>query len=77
MNELGGAWRTYGEGKCTQGLVLKLERKTPLRKHRRRWEDNIKIVLQEVRRGYKLVRSGSSRDMLWALVKAEMNLRFL
>jgi len=76
MNCAGYGERT-GRGSVYRLLVLRPEGKTPLGKRRRRWEDNIKIVLQEVRRGYKLVRSGSSRDMLWALVKAEMNLRFL
>jgi hypothetical protein len=39
MGERGGAYR---------GLVWKLEGKRPLRRSRRRWEDNIGIDLQEV-----------------------------
>jgi hypothetical protein len=30
-------------------LVGKSERKTPLGRHRRRWDDNIKINLREIR----------------------------
>jgi len=46
---MGGAYSTYGE---TRGvyrvLVGKTEGKGPLGKRRRRWENNIKMVLQEV-----------------------------
>jgi len=35
-------------------LVGKLERKRPLRRPRRRWEDNIKMDLQEVGWGHSL-----------------------
>jgi hypothetical protein len=38
-------------------LVGKLEGKRPLERPRRRWEDNIKMDLQEV--GYGMDRSGS------------------
>ena len=41
-------------------LVLKPEGKRPLGRPRRRWEDNIKMVLQEVGcGGYGLDRAGS------------------
>ena len=48
-NELGGACGVYGGGeRCAQGLVVKPEGKRPLGRPRRRWEDNIKMDLQEV-----------------------------
>ena len=37
-----------GEEKRIQGLMGKPERKRPLGRPRRRWEDNIKMGLQEV-----------------------------
>ena len=40
-------------------LVGKTEGKKPLGRHKRRWEDNIKMDLQEVRWGYGLDRAGS------------------
>jgi len=54
-DEIGGACGTYGrEGereRCIQDLVGKPERKRPLGRHRRVWEDNIKMNLQEIRCG--------------------------
>jgi hypothetical protein len=48
-------WSTYGErrGAC-RVLVKKPGGKGTLRRLRRRWEDNIKVVLQEVGRGHGL-----------------------
>ena len=44
-----GACSTYEGGeRCIQGLVGRLDGKRPLGRPRRRWEDNIKIDLQEV-----------------------------
>jgi hypothetical protein len=40
-------------------LVGKPEDKRPLGRHRRRWENNIKMDLQEVGWGYGLDRAGS------------------
>jgi hypothetical protein len=46
-NEMGWACGTYGGGeRCAQ--VGKPEGKRPLGRPRRRWEDNIKMDLQEV-----------------------------
>jgi hypothetical protein len=51
-DEMGGACGTYGrEERCMRDLVGKPERKRPLGRHRRVWEDNIKTNLQEIRRG--------------------------
>jgi hypothetical protein len=37
-----------GEGRCLQGLVGRPERKRPLVRTKRRWEDNIKLDLREI-----------------------------
>jgi hypothetical protein len=56
-------------------LVGKPEGKRPLGKPRRRWEDNIKMNLQEVRCGCKDWNElAHNRDRWWALVNAVMNL---
>ena len=48
-NEMGGACGTYGGGeRVYRVLVGKPEGKRPLGRPRRRWEDNIKMDLQEV-----------------------------
>ena len=66
MGERRGAYRV---------LVGKLERKSPLRRLRRRWKDNIKIDLQEVGcGGMDWIELAQDRDRCWALVNAVMNL---
>jgi hypothetical protein len=48
-NEIGGACSTYGEKRGVyRVLVGKPEGKRPLGRPRRRWEDNIKLDLQEL-----------------------------
>jgi len=48
-NEIGGACNTYGDRRGAYWvLVRKPEEKRPLGRPRRRWEDNIKMGLQEV-----------------------------
>jgi hypothetical protein len=47
-NEMGGACGAYGGGGVHRVLVGNPERKRPLGRPRRRWEDNIKMNLQEV-----------------------------
>jgi hypothetical protein len=47
VNEMGGACSAYGRG-VYRVLVGKPDGKTPLRRPRRRWEDNIKTGLKEV-----------------------------
>jgi len=57
-------------------LVGKPEGKRPLVRPRRRWEDNIKMDLQEVGcGGMEWIELYRHRDRLRALVKAVMNLR--
>jgi hypothetical protein len=77
-NETVGACSTYGgEGRCVQGLVGKPEGKSPLRRHRRRWEDNIKMHFQEVRcRGMDWIELAQDRDKRRALANEVMNFRF-
>jgi hypothetical protein len=48
-NEMTGACSTYGEGRCVyRVLVGKPEGKRPLGRPRLRWEDNVRMDLQEV-----------------------------
>jgi hypothetical protein len=48
-NEMGEVRRTYGESRgAYRVLVWRPEGKRPLGRPRRRWEDNIKMDLQEV-----------------------------
>jgi len=45
---MGVACSTYGESRCVyRALVWKLQVKNPLGRPRRRWEDNIKLDLQD------------------------------
>ena len=42
-------WRVWGEGRGVHRVLMgKPEGKRPLGRPRRRWEDNIKVDLQEV-----------------------------
>ena len=57
-------------------LVGKPEFKRPLGKHRHRWEDNIKMYLQEVGfGGMDRIDVAQDRDRWRALVSTLMNLR--
>ena len=55
-------------------LVGKCERKRPLGRSRRRWEDNIKVDLQEVGGGIGWIELAQDGDKWRALVNAAMNL---
>jgi hypothetical protein len=58
-------------------LVGKPEGKRQRERHRRRWEDNIKIDLREVGlRGMEWIDLAQERDRRRAVVNAVMNLRF-
>jgi hypothetical protein len=67
----------YGEGRDVyRALVGKPEGMRPLGRPRRRWEDNIRMDLQEVRCGCgDWIGLAHDRDRLWALVSAVRNLR--
>ena len=57
-------------------LVGKPEGKRPLERPRHRWEDNIKMDLQEVGcGGMDWIKLAQDRDSWWALVIAVMKLR--
>ena len=66
-----------GDRRCVyRGLVGKLEGKRSLGRPRRRWEDNIKIDLEEVGcRGRDWIELAQDRDRLQALVDEVMYLR--
>ena len=59
-----------------RALVGKPEGKRSLERPRSRWEDNIKMDLQEVGRGGDWVELAQDRDRWRALVNTVMNLRF-
>ena len=61
-----------------KGLVGKPEGKRPLVRQRRRWEDNIKMDLQEVGRGCRdWMELAQDRDRQRVLVSMVMNFRVL
>ena len=63
-------------GERRRVLVGKSEGKRPLGRPKRRWEDNIKIDLQELRRGdIDWIDVVQDRDRWRSLVNAVMNLR--
>ena len=66
-----GEWRSV-----YRGLVTKPEGKRPHGRPRRRWEDNIKMDLQEVGcGGMDWIELAHDRDRWRALVTAVMNFR--
>ena len=72
-----GACGAYGgEVRVYRVLVGKPERKRPLGRHKHRWEDNIKMDLQNVGCGVmNLIELAQDMDRWRALVNAVMNLR--
>jgi hypothetical protein len=76
-NEMGRACSAYGDGRGVYRILVgKTEGKRPLGRTRRRWEDNIRIDLQEV--GCECVDwigLSQDRDRWRALVSAVRNLR--
>jgi len=74
---MGGACSIYGgEERCIQFFVGKPEGKRPLGRPRHRWEDNIKMGLQETGCGDMVWIDLTEDRVKWqALVNAVMNLR--
>jgi len=74
---MGGACSAYGErGGVYRVFVGKPEGKRPLGRHRRRWEDNIEMNLQEVGcGGMDWIDMAQDKDSWRTLVNAVMNLR--
>jgi len=73
-------WAGYvvrmGEGRGVHRILVgKLEGKIPLGRPRRRWEDNIKMDLQEVGGGGDWMELAQDRDRWRTLVNMVMNLR--
>ena len=59
---------------CAAHPILKPEGKRPLGRPRRRWDDNIKMDLREVRcGGMERIELAQDRDRLRTLVNAVMN----
>ena len=75
---MGGACSAYGgEERRLQYLVGKSEGKTPLGRPRHRWEDNIKMDLQEVGcGGMGWIDLAQDQDRWGAIVKVVINFRF-
>jgi len=74
---MGRAFSTYGESRGVyRVLVGKREGKRPLGRPRCRWEDSIKMHLQEVKfGGMDWVDLAQERDRWWAPVNAGLNLQ--
>jgi len=72
-----GRVASLGERRCVYRiLVVKPEGKRPLGRPGRRWEDNIKMDLQEVGcRSMDWIDLAQDRDRWRAIVNAVMNLR--
>jgi hypothetical protein len=76
-NEVGGACGTHVR-KVNKVLVGKSERKRPLGRPRRRWEDGIRMDLRGTGLGgVEWIRLAQDRDRWRAVVSAVMNLRVL
>ena len=75
--EMGGACSTYGESiGAYRVLVGKPEGERPLGRPRRRWEDNIRMDLQElICEDMDWIDVAQDRDRWQALVNTVMNLR--
>jgi hypothetical protein len=74
---MGGACGMHGgQKRCIQGFGRETCWKETTLTHRRRWEKNIKMYLQEVGWGSKdWIDMAQDRERWWALVNAVMNIR--
>ena len=74
---MGGACSTYGGEEIYRVLVGKAEGKGPLGRPRHRWEDSIKMDLQEVGcEDMDWIDLAQNRDHSRALMNSIMNCRF-
>jgi hypothetical protein len=78
-DEVGGTCGTHGEERCIyRVLVGRPEGKRPLRRPRRRWEDNIKLDLRETGIDWSnWIQLAQDRVQWRAFVNTVMNLRVL
>ena len=76
-NEMGLACGKYGEQEwCIQSFVGRPDGRSPFGRPRRRWEDDIKIDLQEVGwGGMNWIALTQVRDRWRALLNAVINIR--
>jgi hypothetical protein len=74
---VGGTCNTHeGEDGCLRGFGWEAIGKRPLRRPRRRWEDNIEMDLREIGiDGANWIRLTQDRDQWRASVNTVMNLR--
>jgi hypothetical protein len=70
-------WHAWGEGRCVYRILVgRLEGKRPLGRSRRRWEDNIKMDLRDIRiDGANLIRLAQDRVRWRTFVSTVMNFR--
>jgi hypothetical protein len=69
-------WHAWGSGGVYRVLVGRPEGKRPLRRHRHRWEDNIKIDLRGIGiNGANWIQLAQDRVQWWAFVTMVMNLQ--
>ena len=62
--------------RCVQGFGRRPEGRRPLGRPRRRWEDSVKMDLQEMGwGGMGWIDLAKDRDRWWAFVNAVMNFR--
>jgi hypothetical protein len=74
---MGEACSTYGEKRCAYRILVgRPEGRRPLGRPRRRWENNIKMDLQDVGWGMGWIELVLDKDRWRAVVNAVMNLRF-
>jgi hypothetical protein len=64
-----------GKERLYRILVGRPEGRPPLGRPRLRWQDNIKMDLQDVRWGMDWIELAQDRDRWWALVNAVTNLQ--
>jgi hypothetical protein len=77
MRWAGHIARIGGKERCLQDFGGRREGRRPLGRPRRRWEDNIKMYLQEVGLGgMDWIELTQDRDRWQAVVNAVMNLQF-